>query len=81
MIRSILKCIFVLIFFSQDINIDLEKLPTNSSYHNSGACLNPKLEKLEFPRNDIIYIRDLGQGAFGRVFQVNNLKNFLLLEF
>ncbi|KAK7582622.1 hypothetical protein V9T40_014067 [Parthenolecanium corni] len=54
---------------TQDINIDLEKLPTNSSYHNSGACLNPILEKLEFPRNDIIYIRDLGQGAFGRVFQ------------
>lgn len=31
--------------------------------------MNPKLEQLEFPRNDIIYIRDLGQGAFGRVFQ------------
>lgn len=27
------------------------------------------MEQLEFPRNDIIYIRDLGQGAFGRVFQ------------
>jgi len=27
------------------------------------------LEKFEFPRNDIIYIKDLGQGAFGRVFQ------------
>ncbi|XP_022205112.1 tyrosine-protein kinase transmembrane receptor Ror2 [Nilaparvata lugens] len=54
---------------TQEINIDLEKLPNNSAYHKSGASLNPKLEKLEFPRNDIIYIKDLGQGAFGRVFQ------------
>nr|XP_018913986.1 PREDICTED: tyrosine-protein kinase transmembrane receptor Ror2 isoform X1 [Bemisia tabaci] len=54
---------------TQDVNIDLEKLPNNASYHKTGISLNPKLEKLEFPRNDIIYIRDLGQGAFGRVFQ------------
>uniref|UniRef100_A0A1B6MPL4 receptor protein-tyrosine kinase n=1 Tax=Graphocephala atropunctata TaxID=36148 RepID=A0A1B6MPL4_9HEMI len=54
---------------TQDVNIDLEKLPNNSAYHKTGTSLNPKLEKLEFPRNDIIYIRDLGQGAFGRVFQ------------
>ncbi|KAJ8887730.1 hypothetical protein PR048_013948 [Dryococelus australis] len=53
-----------------EVNIDLEKLPSNLAYHRTGAQLNPKLEKLEFPRNDIIYIRDLGQGAFGRVFQV-----------
>ena len=38
-------------------------------YFRTGAQLNPKLEALEFPRNDIIYIKDLGQGAFGRVFQ------------
>lgn len=50
-------------------NIDLNKLPSNSSYHQTAARLNPKLEKLEYPRNDIIYIKDLGQGAFGRVFQ------------
>ncbi|KAL3289584.1 hypothetical protein HHI36_022997 [Cryptolaemus montrouzieri] len=52
-----------------EVNIDLNKLPSNMAYHRHGATLNPKLEKLEFPRNDIIYIRDLGQGAFGRVFQ------------
>ncbi|CAH0553754.1 unnamed protein product [Brassicogethes aeneus] len=52
-----------------DVNIDLDKLPSNMAYHRHGATLNPKLEKLEFPRNDIIYIRDLGQGAFGSVFQ------------
>ncbi|KAJ8984254.1 hypothetical protein NQ317_007486 [Molorchus minor] len=52
-----------------EINIDLDKLPSNVAYHRHGATLNPKLEKLEFPRNDIIYIRDLGQGAFGSVFQ------------
>lgn len=53
----------------QDVNIDLDKLPSNQAYHRTAARLNPKLELLEFPRNDIIYIRDLGQGAFGRVFQ------------
>lgn len=52
-----------------EVNIDLDKLPSNMAYHSHGATLNPKLEKLEFPRNDIIYIRDLGQGAFGSVFQ------------
>lgn len=51
------------------MTIDLDKLPSNDAYHKTGAQLNPKLEKLEFPRNNIIYIRDLGQGAFGRVFQ------------
>lgn len=45
------------------------KLPANANYHQTEAKLNPKLEKLEYPRNDIIYIKDLGQGAFGRVFQ------------
>ncbi|GJQ68100.1 Nrk [Trypoxylus dichotomus] len=52
-----------------DVSIDLDKLPSNVAYHRAGAQLNPKLECLEFPRNDIIYIKDLGQGAFGRVFQ------------
>ena len=51
------------------LSIDLDKLPENMSYHQTAALLNPKLEHLEFPRNDIIYIRDVGQGAFGRVFQ------------
>lgn len=50
--------------------MDLDKLGENVNYHQHGSNLNPKLEKLEYPRNDIIYIRDLGQGAFGRVFQV-----------
>jgi len=50
--------------------LDLDKLEENAAYHRHGSSLNPKLEKLEIPRNDIIYIRDLGQGAFGRVFQV-----------
>ncbi|EDW08468.2 tyrosine-protein kinase transmembrane receptor Ror2 [Drosophila mojavensis] len=31
--------------------------------------LNARLEKLEYPRGDIVYVRSLGQGAFGRVFQ------------
>lgn len=54
---------------SADVNIDLDKLPSNMQYHRHGVPLNPKLEKLEYPRNDIIYLKDLGQGAFGSVFQ------------
>lgn len=50
-------------------SLDLSKLPNNTAYHETGAVLNPVLEKLEYPRNNIIYMRDLGQGAFGRVFQ------------
>ena len=53
-----------------DADIDLNKLAENSNYHTTGAQIHPKLELLEYPRNDIIYIRDIGQGAFGRVFQV-----------
>uniref|UniRef100_A0A0K2T6A4 receptor protein-tyrosine kinase n=1 Tax=Lepeophtheirus salmonis TaxID=72036 RepID=A0A0K2T6A4_LEPSM len=53
----------------QNIDIDLDKLPENAAYHQTSGQINPRLEKLEYPRNDIIYIRDVGQGAFGRVFQ------------
>ncbi|XP_013794261.1 tyrosine-protein kinase transmembrane receptor Ror2-like [Limulus polyphemus] len=52
-----------------EVEIDLDKLPSNMSYHKTDVQLNPKLENLEYPRNDIIYICDIGQGAFGRVFQ------------
>lgn len=60
--------------------VDLNKTPINSAnhhqpqiqrsnIHDSVSTLNHKLEKLEYPRNNIIYAKDLGQGAFGRVFQ------------
>ena len=52
--------------------VDLGKLRENSTYQCVGLLqqsVHPALEKLEYPRNDIIYMRDLGQGAFGRVFQ------------
>ncbi|XP_027205608.2 tyrosine-protein kinase transmembrane receptor Ror2-like [Dermatophagoides pteronyssinus] len=49
-------------------DLDLSKLPSNNTYHCTSAILNPKLEPLEYPRNKIIYIRDIGCGAFGRVF-------------
>uniref|UniRef100_T1JV35 receptor protein-tyrosine kinase n=2 Tax=Tetranychus urticae TaxID=32264 RepID=T1JV35_TETUR len=54
---------------TDNVEIDLYKLPSNFAYHCTTVKLNPKLEALEYPRNDIIYIRDIGQGAFGRVFQ------------
>lgn len=40
-------------------NVDINKLPANVNYHQTSAKLNPKLEKLEYPRNDIIYIKVL----------------------
>lgn len=55
----------------EDLEIDVEKLPANMSYHrvDEPIRLNPKLEAYEYPRNDVVYIRDIGQGAFGRVFK------------
>lgn len=49
-------------------DFDLSKLPSNCAYHCTSATLSPKLESLEYPRNSIVYIRDIGAGAFGRVF-------------
>lgn len=54
-----------------DIDIDVSQLPSNEVYHRKvpqGLHFS-ELEKVEYPRNDIIYLRDIGQGAFGRVFQ------------
>ncbi|XP_055917209.1 tyrosine-protein kinase transmembrane receptor Ror2 [Eupeodes corollae] len=42
---------------------------STATIHEPKPKLNTKLEKLEYPRGDIIYVRSLGQGAFGRVFQ------------
>ncbi|BFZ16322.1 hypothetical protein BsWGS_19361 [Bradybaena similaris] len=54
----------------EDVDINVENLPLNSAYHQMKSNrLNPKLETLEFPRNDIVFIEDIGQGAFGRVFK------------
>lgn len=54
-----------------DFDIDINRLPSNACYHQRPpvAAIHPKLEALEYPRNDIVYVRDIGQGAFGRVFQ------------
>ena len=60
--------------------VDLGKLRENSTYQCVGLQVHPALEKLEYPRNDIIYIRDLGQGAFGRVFQVLNFHFFTKID-
>jgi hypothetical protein len=63
------------LLITQKESIDLQKLRDNSTYQCVGARIDPSLEKLEYPRNDIIYIRDIGQGAFGRVFQVSATRN------
>lgn len=36
----------------------------HNQYNDTDSVINHKLEKLEYPRNNIIYVKDLGQGAF-----------------
>lgn len=62
-----------------DSEIDLQKLPSNVAYHCLSVKLNSQLEALEYPRNNIIFVRDIGQGAFGRVFQVIKTPRFLII--
>ncbi|KAG9486627.1 hypothetical protein GDO78_006807 [Eleutherodactylus coqui] len=47
----------------------LDRLHPNPMYQRMPLLLNPKLISLEYPRNNIEYVRDIGEGAFGRVFQ------------
>ncbi|XP_073202395.1 muscle, skeletal receptor tyrosine-protein kinase isoform X4 [Lepidochelys kempii] len=47
----------------------LDRLHPNPMYQRIPLLLNPKLLSLEYPRNNIEYVRDIGEGAFGRVFQ------------
>ncbi|XP_067839673.1 muscle, skeletal receptor tyrosine-protein kinase [Heptranchias perlo] len=47
----------------------LNRLHPNPMYQRLPLLLNPKLLSLEYPRNNIEYVRDIGEGAFGRVFQ------------
>ncbi|XP_069097030.1 muscle, skeletal receptor tyrosine-protein kinase [Pleurodeles waltl] len=47
----------------------LDRLHPNPMYQRLPLLLNPKLLSLEYPRNNIEYVRDIGEGAFGRVFQ------------
>uniref|UniRef100_A0A8C4QWJ6 receptor protein-tyrosine kinase n=1 Tax=Eptatretus burgeri TaxID=7764 RepID=A0A8C4QWJ6_EPTBU len=47
----------------------LERIPPNPMYQRLCTLLSPRLRSLEYPRNNIQYVRDIGEGAFGRVFQ------------
>ncbi|XP_069779050.1 muscle, skeletal receptor tyrosine-protein kinase [Narcine bancroftii] len=47
----------------------LDRLHPNPMYQRLPLLLNAKLLSLEYPRNNIEYVRDIGEGAFGRVFQ------------
>ncbi|GFR72109.1 receptor protein-tyrosine kinase [Elysia marginata] len=51
-----------------DVDVDVEGLTVNSAYY-SPTRLNPKLEAIEFPRNDLVFMERIGQGAFGLVFK------------
>ncbi|XP_038074887.1 muscle, skeletal receptor tyrosine protein kinase-like [Patiria miniata] len=51
-------------------DLDVSKLPENPMYGKDfNKSFNPHLRHLEYPRNNIIYIVDIGEGAFGRVFK------------
>ncbi|KAJ7417531.1 Muscle, skeletal receptor tyrosine protein kinase [Willisornis vidua] len=50
----------------------LDRLHPNPMYQRMPLLLNPKLLSLEYPRNNIEYVRDIGEGAFGRVFQASS---------
>ncbi|KAJ0015483.1 hypothetical protein NQD34_009103 [Periophthalmus magnuspinnatus] len=47
----------------------LDRLHPNPMYQRVPLLLNSKLLALEYLRNNIQYVRDIGEGAFGRVFQ------------
>ncbi|XP_034048699.1 muscle, skeletal receptor tyrosine-protein kinase [Thalassophryne amazonica] len=47
----------------------LDRLHPNPMYQRVPLLLNSKLLALEYPRNNIQYVQDIGEGAFGRVFQ------------
>ncbi len=60
----------------------LDRLHPNPMYQRVPLLLNSKLLALEYPRNNIQYVRDIGEGAFGRVFQArweqnNEKKKFI----
>ncbi|XP_033122318.1 muscle, skeletal receptor tyrosine protein kinase-like [Anneissia japonica] len=51
-------------------NLNTSEIPLNPMYGKDFyQSFNPRLETFEYPRNDVIYIKDIGEGAFGRVFQ------------
>ena len=55
----------------EDLEIDVNHLQSNDCYGKGSRVqlMHTKLEALEYPRNKIVYIADIGQGAFGRVFK------------
>ncbi|XP_030851448.1 muscle, skeletal receptor tyrosine-protein kinase isoform X2 [Strongylocentrotus purpuratus] len=53
-------------------NIDLKDLTENLMYgKNFNTSFNPQLAYLEYNRNNVIYEKDIGEGAFGRVFMAS----------
>lgn len=49
---------------------DIRLVPDNPMFgKNFNRSYNPLLESLEYPRNEIVYLADIGEGAFGRVFK------------
>ncbi|GFN96676.1 muscle, skeletal receptor tyrosine protein kinase [Plakobranchus ocellatus] len=56
----------------EDVDVDVDGLTVNSAYYML-TRLNPKLEAIEFPRNDLVFVERIGQGAFGMVFKARIL--------
>ncbi|CAH1783045.1 unnamed protein product [Owenia fusiformis] len=58
---------------SGELSLDLDDLSLNAAYYSFNPSYyniaNHTFNELEYPRNKLLYIKDIGKGAFGRVFQ------------
>ena len=55
---------------TDDVDIDTEKIPDNECYIDTkDSMLDERLREINYSRNDIVYVCDIGCGAFGRVFK------------
>lgn len=53
-------------------HINVDKLTKNLFYHNqlsSSESIPTRLDALEFPRNEIVFLEDIGKGSYGKVFK------------
>ena len=55
---------------TDDIDVDIEKIPDNEFYIATvDSVTDCRLTEINYSRNDIVYMCDIGCGAFGRVFK------------
>lgn len=58
---------------SSDVDIDINKLPSNELYHqrlpSTTSDIDSRLGSFEYRRNNIVHVSDIGRGAFGSIFR------------